>query len=335
MIDMYDESPAHSGSVKSAKLGLALAAIGAFLSLLLPFLLLDSVFDLFFSRDIETIASMMTVGIILMIVGFFLARRPFDDQDNRNGLMTMAISMIVFLAVFYFIQWKIEDALSSWGKSMAFFENILGFLSFICIIFAGVFFALASGLYKLKTWSNLRGLNLAYIGSIVLGCLYVLLLLGFYSEGAIFGGHGQNGGIILDLIEISPFVGSLLLIAGLLGAVALDCPQLEGDIEEDVYPSSIGAMAYEAASANAPEQQVTNPWTSMTSADLLGVLTNHASYTRPELEEAAMELYKRHDEHYLSAFRAMDRAALEAIIKSPAGHLRAEVLAAADALATR
>lgn len=350
MIDMYDESPAHSGSVKSAKFGLALAAIGAFLSLLLPFLLLDSVFDLLYiMRDPENVSSMvsmMIVGAIMMIVGFFIARRPFEDQDNRNGLMTMAILMIIYLAVFSYIQWKIweiEDARSSFGNFMAFvgnpgasYENIFRFAVISCIILAVVFFGLASGFYKLKTWSNLRGINLAYIGSIVLGCFYVLLLLGIYSEESNpYGSYGQNGGIILDLIEISPFVGSLLLIAGLLGAVALDCPQLEGDIEEDVYPSSVGAMAYEAASANVPQTPVTNPWTSMTSADLLGVLTNHASYTRPELEEAAIELYKRHDEHYLSAFRAMDSTALEAIIKSPASHLHAEVLAAADALANR
>lgn len=333
MIDMYDESPAHSGSVSTAKIGLGIAAIGIFLAFCYPMLASeDDALGMLFGKKFDGL-TMIYLGVAMMIGGFLLARKQFEDADNRRGLMTMTIAAFIFLGVVYFVRSQIEEANSSFEKAMTFYQNIKTFVILVLMGFSAVFFTLAYGFNTLNTWANLKGTKISYIGAMIIGCLFVFLLFLVFTDGASFKDGG--GDALLDIMKATPYIGFILLLGGMVFAVFGDCPQLEGDVEEDVYPSSIGAMAYEAASANVPETPVMNPWTSMTSADLLGVLTNHASYTRPELEEAAMELYKRHDEYYLSPFRAMDRAALEDIIKSPAGHLRAEVLAAADALATR
>lgn len=333
MIDMYDESPAPAGSVSTAKIGFGIAAIGIFLVFCYPmFASQEDILSMLFSKNFDGL-TMIFLGAVMMVGGFLLARKQFEDTDNRRGLITMIIAPVIYLGVVYFVRSEIEEAHSSFEKAMTFYKNIKTFFILVSIGFSAVFFILAYGFNTLNTWANLKGMKISYIGAMIIGCLFAFMLFLIFTDGAFFKDGG--GDALLDIIKATPYIGFILLLGGMVFAIFGDCPQLEGDIEEDVYPSSIGAMAYEAASANVPQTPVTTPWTSMTSADLLGVLTNHTSYTRPELEEAAMELYKRHDEHYLSAFRAMDSTALEAIIKSPASHLRAEVLAAADALANR
>ena len=336
MIDMYDESSAPAGSVSTAKIGFGIAAIGIFLAFCYPMFASDKEdgMSMLFGKNFDGL-TMMYLGAAMMIGGFLLARKQFGDDDNRRGLITMIIAPFIFIGVISFVRSQIEEANSSFEKAMTFYENMETFIILVSIGLSAVFFMLAYGFNELNTWANLKGMKISYIGAMILGCMFALLLFLTFTDGAFVKDSETLSDALIGIIKASPYVGSILLLGGMVFAVVGDCPQLEGDIEEDVYPSSVGAMAYEAASANVPQTPVTNPWTSMTSADLLGVLTNHASYTRPELEEVAMELYKRHDEHYLSAFRAMDSTALEAIIKSPASHLHAEVLAAADALATR
>lgn len=330
MIDMYDESPAPAGSISSAKLGFAVALLGFFLTFFYPLITQDGIIGIIGVFGITLFGfvddfSMAFIGLFLMVGGFLFARKEFQDEDNRKALALMAGAM-GSCAILYFI-WK--QALDDPTRQIAsiFIEmkqfSVIGMI----LVFSSFFVAMAIGFQKLNIWSNLSGMKLSSIGCWILSCVYLILVLAFLTLDERKGPDS----FMFDMAEVLPYIGSLTLMGGIAMTLFSNCTVLEGDAEDYETEAEAGiSMAFQGAGAASQ-----TPWTSMTSADLLGVLTNHTSYTRPELEEAAMELYKRHDEHYLSAFRAMDSTALEAIIKSPASHLRAEVLAAADALATR